>query len=71
MPTLAPDAGGALETVVATGYRASTTTIRTAARDGTRLAASRPAALHTSTRADVVHYPLTVPVPRVDGDAGS
>ncbi len=66
VPTLAPHAGGALETVVATGYRASTTTIG-------RLLAMGRASLHPGPlrshlhAADVVHYPLTVPVPRVEG----
>ena len=66
VPTLAPDAGGGLETVVATGYRASTTTpgrLRAMAS-----AALRPGALRDHLgRADVVHYPLTVPVPPVSG----
>ena len=62
VPTLAPDAGGGLPTVVATGYRASTTTpgrLRAMAA-----AAVRPAGLRRRLeRADVVHFPLTVPVP--------
>ena len=59
-----PAAG--LETVVATGYRASTTTVG-------RLLAMGRASLHPGPlrshldAADVVHYPLTVPVPRVEG----
>ena len=63
-PTLAPDAGGGLETLVATGYRASTTVPG-------RLRAMGQAAVHPGAlrarleRADVVHYPLTVPVPPV------
>ncbi|HET9287435.1 MAG TPA: glycosyltransferase family 1 protein [Gaiella sp.] len=63
--TLAPDAGGGLPTAVATGYRASTTT-------SGRLRAMGAAALHPGalrerlTGADVVHYPLTVPVPPVE-----
>ncbi len=62
VPRLAPDAGGGLETVVATGYRASTTIAG-------RLAAMAAAAVRPGDlrrwleRADVVHYPLTVPVP--------
>jgi len=64
VPTLAPDAGDGLETIRATGYRASTTT------PGRLLAMGRAAAFGGSLRpdfdgADVVHYPLTVPVPRV------
>ena len=55
-----------IETVVATGYRASTTTpgrLRAMAS-----AALRPGALRDHLgRADVVHYPLTVPVPPVSG----
>jgi glycosyltransferase involved in cell wall biosynthesis len=66
VPTLAPEAGGGLETVVASGYRAST-------RIPGRLRAMAGAALRPGRlrgyieRADVVHYPLTVPVPPVDG----
>jgi glycosyltransferase involved in cell wall biosynthesis len=62
VPTLAPDAGGGLTTVVATGYRASTTILgRLRAMGATAL---RPGALRTRVDdADVVHYPLTVPVP--------
>ena len=64
--TLAADAGDGLETDVATGYRASTTTT------GRLLAMGRAAAFGREFRrhfagADVVHYPLTVPVPRIDG----
>jgi glycosyltransferase involved in cell wall biosynthesis len=64
-PTLAPEAGGGLETVVATGYPASTTIPgRLRAMAG---ASMRPGALADRlTGADVVHYPLTVPVPPVD-----
>lgn len=63
--TLAADAGDGLETDVATGYRASTTTT------GRLLAMGRAAVLGRELRrhfagADVVHYPLTVPVPRID-----
>jgi hypothetical protein len=64
VPTLAPDAGGAIPTVVATEYRASATTAG-------RLRAMASAAIRPGTfrakleGADVVHYPLTVPVPRV------
>jgi glycosyltransferase involved in cell wall biosynthesis len=65
VPTLAPEAGGGLETVVATGYPASTTIPgRLRAMAG---ASMRPGALAGRlTGADVVHYPLTVPVPPVD-----
>jgi glycosyltransferase involved in cell wall biosynthesis len=65
VPTLAPEAGGGLETVVATGYRASTTVpgrLRAMAA-----AAMRPGRLGERLgAADVVHYPLTVPVPPVE-----
>lgn len=65
-PTLAPDAGGSLRTVVAAGYPASRTTPgRLRAMATTAL---RPGGLRTYLeRADVVHYPLTVPVPPVEG----
>jgi len=64
VPTLAPEAGGGLETVVATGYPASTSIPgRLRAMTG---ASMRPGALADRLRgADVVHYPLTVPVPPV------
>src|SRR5512134_690995 len=62
VPTLAVDAGGGLETVVATGYRASTNTPGRLLAMGR--ASLRPGALRPHLeRADVVHYPLTVPVP--------
>lgn len=65
LPTLAPDAGGGLESVVAAGYRASTTTTGRLLAMG--LAAVRGRALRSHfTGADVVHYPLTVPVPHVE-----
>ncbi len=62
VPTLATDAGGGLRTTVATGYRASTTIAgRLRAMTTARL---RPGALRRRLEeADVVHYPLTVPVP--------
>jgi glycosyltransferase involved in cell wall biosynthesis len=68
VPTLAPDAGGGLETVVATGYPAATTIPgRLRAMAG---ASMRPGALgRRLAGADVVHYPLTVPVPPVDRPA--
>jgi glycosyltransferase involved in cell wall biosynthesis len=65
VPTLAPDAGAGLPTVVATGYRASTTTpgrLRAMAA-----ATLRPGGMRERLDdADVVHYPLTVPVPPVE-----
>ena len=65
VPTLATDAGGGLETVVAAGYRASTTTAGRLAAMGR--AAVWPGSLRKRLeRADLVHYPLTVPVPRAD-----
>jgi len=65
VPTLAPDAGGDLPTVVVSEYRASTST------PGRLLAMTRAALVPGSLRdrfadIDVVHYPLTVPVPRLD-----
>lgn len=66
VPTLAPDAGGDLRTVVAAGYPASTTTRGRLRAMGSAWA--RPGALGRYVeRADVVHYPLTVPVPPVGG----
>jgi glycosyltransferase involved in cell wall biosynthesis len=64
VPTLAPDAADGLETLVATGYRASTTTAGRLAAMGSSVV--RPGAARAGLEeADVVHYPLTVPVPRV------
>jgi len=62
VPTLAPEAAGGLPAVVAACYPASTTTPgRLLAMGATTL---RPGALRRHLeRADVVHYPLTVPVP--------
>ncbi|HET6601751.1 MAG TPA: glycosyltransferase family 1 protein [Gaiella sp.] len=62
VPTLAPDAADGLPSVVAAGYPASTSTRgRLRAMGSTWL---RPGALRRQLeRADVVHYPLTVPVP--------
>ncbi|HEY2326993.1 MAG TPA: glycosyltransferase family 1 protein [Gaiellaceae bacterium] len=61
--SLAPDAGAGLETVVARGYRVSggrarrlASLVEAAARPGPLRAALGPV--------DLVHYPLTVPVPR-------
>jgi len=61
-PTLAPEAGGGLPTFVADGYPAATGTARRLrAMAGARL---RPGALREWLDAhDVVHYPLTVPLP--------
>ncbi len=65
VPTLAPDAGGGLPTVVATGYRASTTIPGRLLAMGR--ASLRPRALRPHLDgADAVHYPLTVPIPRVE-----
>ena len=65
VPTLAPDAGDGLEAVVATGYRASTTTSGRLLAMGR--ASLRPGSLRSHLEgAVVVHYPLTVPVPRVE-----
>ena len=65
VPTLAPEAGGGLETAVATGYPASTTIPgRLRAMAG---ASARPGRLGGRLAGtDVVHYPLTVPVPPVE-----
>ena len=64
VPTLAPDVGAGLPTVVATGYRASATP---AGRLRAMTSATiRPGALRAKLEtADVVHFPLTVPVPPV------
>jgi len=66
VPPLAPDAADGLPTVLAAGYPSSTTTAgRLRAMGGATL---RPAALRALLgEVDVVHYPLTVPVPRPDG----
>jgi len=62
VPALAPDAGGGLRAVVAAGYKASATTPGRLRAMGAAWA--RPGALRRfAERADVVHYPLTVPVP--------
>jgi glycosyltransferase involved in cell wall biosynthesis len=64
LPTIAADAGGGLPATVAEGYAASTTTAgRLLAMGAARV---RPGRLRRSlTDAEVVHYPLTVRVPRV------
>ena len=62
VPTLAPDAGGGLPAVVAAGYPASTTTPGRLRAMGTAWM-RRGGLKRYVERADVVHYPLTVPVP--------
>jgi len=65
VPILAPDAGDGLETVVVREYRAGTTPgqrIRAMARASAR---SGPLRAYLSGL-DVVHFPLTVPVPPVE-----
>jgi glycosyltransferase involved in cell wall biosynthesis len=64
VPTLAPDAGDGLRSTVATGYPASRTIPgRLRAMATARV---RPGALRRRLEdADVVHFPLTVPVPPV------
>ncbi|MBM3677234.1 MAG: glycosyltransferase family 4 protein [Actinobacteria bacterium] len=64
VPTLAPDAGEGLASIVVDAYRASTST------PGRLLAMGRAAVAPGPIRRpfsglDVVHYPLTVPVPSV------
>jgi glycosyltransferase involved in cell wall biosynthesis len=63
VPPLAPDAADGMRTVIAHGYPSSTTTIgRLRAMGGATL---RPSGLRSLLGSvDVVHYPLTVPVPR-------
>jgi glycosyltransferase involved in cell wall biosynthesis len=63
--TLAPESADGLPTVVATGFRASTTTPgRLRAMATAALRPGRPG--QRLATADVVHYPLTVPVPPVE-----
>jgi len=63
VPPLAPDAGGGLPTTVAERYPSSTTTAgRLRAMGSATLRPSRLRSLLNGV--DVVHYPLTVPVPR-------
>jgi glycosyltransferase involved in cell wall biosynthesis len=65
VPPLAPDAGGGLPTVVADRYPSSTTTPgRLWAMASARLRGRELRSLIEG--ADIVHYPLTVPVPRPD-----
>jgi glycosyltransferase involved in cell wall biosynthesis len=66
VPPLAPDAGGGLPTIVADRYPSSTTTAGRLRAMG--VAALRPARLRPLLEGvDVVHYPLTVPLPRPAG----
>jgi len=62
-PLLAPDAGEGLATVVASSYSTATTTagrLRAMSR-----ATLRPTPLRAALgKVDIMHYPLTVPVPR-------
>ncbi len=62
VPTLAPDAGGGLPSVVAAGYPASSSTPGRLRAMGSTWLRPGPLRRHLE-RADVVHYPLTVPVP--------
>ena len=63
VPPLAPDAGDGLPTIVADRYSSSTTTAGRLRAMGS--ATLRPARLRSLLDGvDVVHYPLTVPVPR-------
>jgi glycosyltransferase involved in cell wall biosynthesis len=65
VPTLATDAGDDLPSAVAAGYPASTTTPGRLRAMGA--AWMRPGGLRRYVeRADVVHYPLTVPVPQAE-----
>lgn len=64
VPTIAPGAGEGLPTEVVHEYRAGTTRIRKLR--GLAAAALRPGAVRARYRGvDVVHYPFTVPVPRL------
>jgi glycosyltransferase involved in cell wall biosynthesis len=66
VPPLDPDAGDGLPTIVADRYPSSTTTAGRLRAMG--VAALRPARLRPLLEGvDVVHYPLTVPVPRPVG----
>ena len=63
-PPLAPDAGEGLPTVIASDYPAETSTVSRLRAMGA--AALRPASLRALLgEVDVVHFPLTVPVPRM------
>jgi glycosyltransferase involved in cell wall biosynthesis len=64
VPVIAPDSGDGLPTEVLAGYRASTGRARRLA--AMALAAARPESLRRRMACcDVVHFPLTVPVPSV------
>ena len=66
VPPLAPDAGDGLPTIVAREYSRSTTTAGRLRAMGS--ATLRPAKLRSFLDGvDVVHYPLTVPLPRPTG----
>jgi glycosyltransferase involved in cell wall biosynthesis len=66
VPPLAPDAGDGLPTIVADRYQSSTTTAGRLRAMGA--ATMRPERLRSLMEGvDVVHYPLTVPVPRPVG----
>jgi glycosyltransferase involved in cell wall biosynthesis len=66
VPPLARDAGDGLPTIVAETYPSSTTTAGRLRAMGS--ATVRPAPLRSLlTTADLVHYPLTVPLPRPEG----
>lgn len=65
VPPLAPDAGGGLPTVVADDYPSATTTLgRLRAMGSSTLRLRHLRSLLEGVEVDVVHYPLTVPVPR-------
>ncbi len=66
VPPLAPDAGDGLETIVAGAYPSSTTTAGRLRAMGA--ATLRPGPMRSLIAdVDVVHYPLTVPIPRPTG----
>jgi glycosyltransferase involved in cell wall biosynthesis len=66
VPPLAPDAGDGLPTIVADRYPSATTSAGRLRAMGS--ATLRPGGLRALLQgADVVHYPLTVPVPRPSG----
>ena len=66
VPPLARDAGDGLTTIVAEQYPSSTTTFGRLRAMGS--AAIRPARLRALiAETDVVHYPLTIPLPRPTG----
>ena len=66
VPPLAPDAGDGLPTIIARSYPSSTTTTGRLCAMGS--ATLRPSRLRSLLgKVDIVHYPLTVPVPRPAG----